>query len=117
MFRARLLRRQAQRRTQTWAQAMCSSARSPGAATAPCRTASARSSIAAWPVLSSFSPSGWTEHAAMLAYHFAEAGGQTRALSCSLRAGDHAMAVYAVAEALLYFEPRAGACGGRLSGD
>ena len=44
------------------------------------------------------------EHAAMLAYHFAEAGDQTRALSYSLRAGDHAMAVYAVAEALLYFD-------------
>lgn len=44
------------------------------------------------------------EQAAMLAYHYAEAGDDARALSYSLRAGDRGMAVYAVAEALMHFD-------------
>ncbi|MEZ4770669.1 MAG: hypothetical protein R2844_19895 [Caldilineales bacterium] len=65
---------------------------------APCRTASSRSIAVLPSATSKFLLTGWT-HAAMLAYHFAEAGDQVRALSYSLRAGDHGHGVYAVAEA------------------
>lgn len=49
-------------------------------------------------------PARLDDYAAVLAYHFGEAGDDDKALSYSLRAGDLAMAVYASAEALMHFD-------------